>query len=263
MTYTCLDLTCTDGIATLTFNRPKALNALNSALLTELADAVRQVDADETVRVLILTGAGEKSFIAGADITEIATLSPLGAKQFAQFGQEVISSLQALPIPVIAAVNGFALGGGCEMALACDFIYASEKAIFGLPEITLGLIPGFGGTQRLARLIGANRTKEMVFTGRHLSAAEAREIGLVNKVFAPEELMTKTLDVARVIGGKGKASLRAAKQTIGQGLNTDLATGLAIERDAFALCLASPDAQEGTTAFLEKRKPVFTGSRKG
>ena len=159
MTYTCLDLTCTDGIATLTFNRPKALNALNSALLTELADAVRQVDADETVRVLILTGAGEKSFIAGADITEIATLSPLGAKQFAQFGQEVISSLQALPIPVIAAVNGFALGGGCEMALACDFIYASEKAIFGLPEITLGLIPGFGGTQRLARLIGANRTK--------------------------------------------------------------------------------------------------------
>ncbi|MDX9834898.1 MAG: enoyl-CoA hydratase-related protein [Desulfobulbus sp.] len=263
MAYSSIELTSTEGIATLTFNRPKALNALNGALLAELADAIEHINEDESVRVLILTGAGEKSFIAGADITEIATLSPLGAKKFALVGQGIISSLQALPIPVIAAVNGFALGGGCEMALACDFIYASEKAIFGLPEITLGLIPGFGGTQRLARLIGANRTKEMVFTGRHLTAAEAREIGLVNKIFAPEELMPATLKVAQGISGKGKASLSAAKQTIGQGLNTDLATGLGIERDAFALCLASPDAKEGTSAFLEKRKPVFTGSLNG
>jgi enoyl-CoA hydratase len=261
--YSSLDLTIADGIATLTFNRPKALNALNTALLEELVDALDSIGKDETIRVLILTGAGEKSFIAGADITEIATLSPLGAKKFAQFGQDVISKLQGLAIPVIAAVNGYALGGGCEMALACDFIYASEKAIFGLPEISLGVIPGFGGTQRLPRLIGANRAKEMIFTGKHLTAAEAKEIGLVNKTFAPEELMNAAVEVAKTIAAKGKASLCAAKQTVSQGLNADLATGLGIERDAFALCLANADAKEGTSAFLEKRKPVFKGDLNG
>ena len=259
MTYSSLELICTDGIATLTFNRPKALNALNSALLGELTDALDSIKKDEGIRVLILTGAGEKAFIAGADITEIATLTPLGAKKFAQFGQDIISKLQGLAIPVIAAVNGYALGGGCEMALACDFIYASEKALFGLPEITLGIIPGFGGTQRLPRLIGANLAKEMIFTGKHLTAAEAKAIGLVNKIFAPEELRAAVAEVAKLIATKGKASLSAAKQAVGQGLNTDLATGLGIERDAFALCLANPDAQEGTSAFLEKRKPVFKG----
>ncbi len=263
MTYTSIELTAAEGIATLTFNRPKALNALSTALLAEFTQALDTIAKDESIRVLILTGAGEKSFIAGADITEIAPLSPLGAKAFAQSGQEAISGLQALAIPVIAAVNGFALGGGCEMALACDFIYASEKAIFGLPEINLGVIPGFGGTQRLPRLIGANRTKEMIFTGRHLTAAEAKEIGLVNKICAPDELMDAAMATARLIAAKGKASLRAAKQAINQGLNVDLATGLAIERDAFALALASPDAQEGTSAFLEKRKPTFTGSLNG
>ena len=259
MTYTCIDLSVAEGIATLTFNRPKALNALSTALLAEFALALEAIGKDTSIRVLILTGAGEKSFIAGADISEIATLSPLGAKAFAQAGQEAISTLQALGIPVIAAVNGFALGGGCEMALACDFIYASEKALFGLPEINLGVIPGFGGTQRLPRLIGANRTKEMIFTGRHLSAAEAKEIGLVNRVCAPDELMTAALETARLIAAKGKVSLRAAKQAVNQGLNVDLATGLALERDAFALCLASSDAKEGTSAFLEKRKPTFSG----
>ena len=263
MAYSSIDLTSADGIATLTFNRPKALNALNTALLEELADALDSIGKDETIRVLILTGAGEKSFIAGADITEIATLTPLGAKKFAQFGQDIISKLQGLAIPVIAAVNGYALGGGCEMALACDFIYASEKAIFGLPEITLGVIPGFGGTQRLPRLIGANRAKEMIFTGKHLTAAEAKEIGLVNKTFAPEELMNAATEVAKTIAAKGKASLCAAKQTVSQGLNADLVTGLGIERDAFALCLANADAKEGTSAFLEKRKPVFKGDLNG
>lgn len=263
MAYSTIDLTSADGIATLTFNRPKALNALNTALLEELADALDSIQKDETIRVLILTGAGEKSFIAGADITEIATLTPLGAKKFAQFGQDIIGKLQELAIPVIAAVNGYALGGGCEVALACDFIYASDKAIFGLPEITLGVIPGFGGTQRLPRLIGANRAKEMIFTGKHLTATEAREIGLVNKIFDPEELMTAATDVARLIAAKGKASLCAAKQTVNQGLNADLGTGLGIERDAFALCLANPDAKEGTSAFLEKRKPVFKGDLNG
>ncbi|MBV5319084.1 MAG: enoyl-CoA hydratase/isomerase family protein [Desulfobulbaceae bacterium] len=260
MAYSSIELACADGIATLTFNRPKALNALNTALLEELAEALNSIKQDDAVRVLILTGSGEKAFIAGADITEIATLTPLAAKKFAQFGQEIISKLQTLAIPVIAAVNGYALGGGCEMALACDFIYASEKAIFGLPEITLGVIPGFGGTQRLPRLIGANLAKEMIFTGKHLSAAEAKAIGLVNKIFAPEELRAAVDDVAKLIATKGKASLCAAKQTVNQGLNADLATGLGIERDAFALCLASPDAMEGTSAFLEKRKPVFTGN---
>jgi enoyl-CoA hydratase len=259
VTYSSLELTCVDGIATLTFNRPKALNALNSSLLNELADALDSIKNDEAIRVLILTGAGEKAFIAGADITEITALTPLGAKKFAQFGQDIISKLQGLAIPVIAAVNGYALGGGCEMALACDFIYASEKALFGLPEITLGIIPGFGGTQRLPRLIGANLAKEMIFTGKHLTATEAKSIGLVNKIFAPEELRAAVDEVARLMSGKGKASLCAAKQTVNQGLNTDLATGLGIERDAFALCLANPDAREGTSAFLEKRKPVFTG----
>ena len=261
--YTSIELTINDGLATLTFNRPKALNALSTALLSEFTHALDAIGKDESIRVLILTGAGEKSFIAGADISEIATLSPLGAKVFAQAGQDAISAIQALSIPVIAAVNGFALGGGCEMALACDFIYASEKALFGLPEINLGIIPGFGGTQRLPRLIGANQAKEMIYTGKHLTAAEAREIGLVNKIFAPDALMTAATDTARLIAAKGKASLRAAKQTINQGLNADLATGLGLERDAFALCLASPDAQEGTSAFLEKRKPAFIGSRNG
>ncbi len=260
MEYSFLELTQSEGIATLTFNRPKALNALNSALLQELSQALDHIQADEAIRVLLLTGAGEKSFIAGADISEIATLSPLAAKQFAQLGQNAISKLQQLSIPVIAAVNGFALGGGCEMALACDFIYASEKALFGLPETTLGLIPGFGGTQRLPRLIGANRAKEMIFTGKHISAVEAADIGLVNKIFAPAELLAAAQETAKLIAAKGKASLYAAKQVVGTGLNTDLETGLAMERDAFALCLASPDAQEGTTAFLEKRKAVFTGT---
>lgn len=259
MTYSSIELTSTDGITTLIFNRPKALNALNTCLLEELDHALGSIKKDEAIRVLILTGAGEKSFIAGADITEIATLTPLAAKKFAQFGQDIISKLQGLAIPVIAAVNGYALGGGCEMALACDFIYASEKALFGLPEITLGVIPGFGGTQRLPRLIGTSRAKEMLFTGKHLTATEAKDIGLVNKIFAPEELQAAVNEVAKLIATKGKASLCAAKQTVNQGLNADLATGLSIERDAFALCLANPDAKEGTSAFLEKRKPVFKG----
>ncbi len=259
MAYTSMELTNANGIATLTFNRPKALNALNAVLLEEFSDALNSIAKDESIRVLILTGAGEKAFVAGADITEIATLTPLGAKHFSQCGQDIISKLQTLAIPVIAAVNGYALGGGCEMALACDCIYASEKAIFGLPEINLGVIPGFGGTQRLPRLIGANRAKEMIFTGKHLTAAEAKEMGLVNKIFAPEELMSAVINVATLIATKGKASLYAAKQTINQGLNTDLATGLNIERDAFGLVLASPDAKEGTSAFLEKRKAIFTG----
>jgi enoyl-CoA hydratase len=249
-----------DGIATITFNRPKALNALNSELMDEFSNAMGRILENEEIRVLILTGAGEKSFIAGADITELATFNALQAKQFAKKGQMVIGKLQELPIPVIGAVNGFALGGGSEMALACDFIYASENAKFGLPEINLGIIPGFGGTQRLPRLIGMNMAKEMIFTGKMISAAQAREIGMVNKVCSPDALMEEALKTAKEIASKGKVSLRAAKQAMNSGIHTDLLTGCNIECDAFGLCMASEDAKEGTGAFLEKRKAQFKGS---
>ncbi|WP_136807308.1 enoyl-CoA hydratase-related protein [Desulfosediminicola flagellatus] len=261
MNYECLEFQQDGGIATITFNRPKALNALNSATLRELDNALDCIAGDENIRVLILTGAGDKAFIAGADITEMRTLTPLGARKFAQLGQTIIDRLQRLPIPVIAAVNGYALGGGCEMALACDFIYAAETATFGLPEISLGIIPGFGGTQRLPRLIGANMARELIFTGKYLSAEKAREAGLVNTCLPADQLMAGVAEVARQIAKKGSASLRAAKDAIRQGLNCDLNSGLEIERDAFALCISSPDAKEGTSAFIEKRKAEFAGSR--
>jgi enoyl-CoA hydratase len=252
-----------EGIATITFNRPKALNALNAALLGELSDALDQVAADEDIRVLVLTGAGEKAFVAGADISELATFNSLSAKHFAQKGHSAINKLQEIPIVAIAAVNGFALGGGTEIAIACDFIYAAENARFGQPEINLGLIPGFGGTQRLPRLIGTNRAKELIYTGNMISAEEGSQMGLVNKVVAPESLLDEVMKTARAIAAKGKASLRAAKQAVNNGMNADLATGLSIEIDAFAVSFASQDAKEGTTAFLEKRKAEFSGKLSG
>lgn len=263
MQYENIVYECADGIATLTFNRPKALNALNAALLREFSQCLEAIDQDENVRVLILTGSGDKAFVAGADISELATLGPLDAKFFCQLGHDAIGKLQALSIPVIAAVNGFALGGGSEMALACDFIYASESAMFGLPEITLGIIPGFGGTQRLPRLVGKNMAKEMIFTGKMLSAGEALALGMVNKVCKPEELMDAVRKTAKGIAAKGRVSLRAAKAVVNAGMDVDLATACRMEIDAFALCMASPDAKEGTTAFLEKRKPSFTAGLKG
>ena len=248
-----------DQIATITFNRPEVLNALNEASLKEFSHAVDNVAADEDIRVLILTGAGDKSFVAGADIKEFLKFNALKAKLFSEMGHGIVNKLQELPIPVIGAVNGFALGGGCEVVIACDFIYASENAMFGLPEINLGIIPGFGGTQRLPRLIGKNRAKEMIFTGKMISAAEAQAMGLVNKVCAQDQLMTEVLNIAKVMVSKGKVSLRAAKQVINTGMDVDLKTGCRIEIDAFAICLASPDAKEGTLAFLEKRAADFKG----
>jgi enoyl-CoA hydratase len=252
-----------DVIATITFNRPKALNALNADLMNEFACALYEIGENEDIRVLILTGAGEKSFVAGADITELATYNPLQAKFFTEKGQNTLDKLQQLSIPVIAAVNGFALGGGCEIAMACDFIYASEKAKFGLPEINLGLIPGFGGTQRLPRLIGMNMAKELILTGNIIRAEDAQRIGLVNKVCSAETLMDEVIKTAKIIASKGKVSLCAAKQAINTGMNADLATGCKFEVDAFSLCIASEDAKEGTTAFLEKRKADFKGGLKG
>jgi len=252
-----------NGIAVITFNRPKVLNALNADLLDEFSSTLDEISANEDIRVLILTGAGEKAFVAGADITELAAFDSLQAKAFSENGHAIMDKLQKLAIPVVAAVNGFALGGGSEIALACDFIYASDNAMFGLPEINLGIISGFGGTQRLPRLIGKNMAKEMIFTGKMISADEAGKIGIVNRVCPQESLMEEVFKTARTIASKGKVSIRAAKQAINNGINTDLATGCNLEIDAFSLCMASEDAREGTAAFLEKRDAVFKGSLKG
>jgi enoyl-CoA hydratase len=249
-----------EGIGIIAFNRPKALNALNAALLEEFSQALDEIAADENIRVLVLTGAGDKSFVAGADINELAVCNALTAKNFGRKGHTILAKLQELPIAVIAAVNGFALGGGTEIAIACDFIYASENAKFGQPEINLGLIPGFGGTQRLPRLIGMNMAKELVFTGKMISAAEAEKIGLANKVVPQDQLMEEVMKTAREIASKGKVSLRAAKQAINFGMNTDLATGIHIEIEGFGQCYASSDSKEGTSAFLEKKKAEFKGS---
>ncbi len=262
MSFENIILEVENGIATIFFNRPKALNALNNALFDELDIALDQVQTNTDIRVLILTGAGGKAFVAGADISELVKMNPLQAKYFSRKGQKVFSKIEALPIPAIAAVNGFALGGGSEAAMACDFIYASEKALFGLPEITLGLIPGFGGTQRLARLVGNNRAKELVFTGKNISAQKALAYGIVNEVFPHDTLMEEVMKTAKFIASKGRVALRAAKEVIQNGTATDLETGCRIENDAFALTMTSEDAKEGTSAFLEKRKPVFKGSLK-
>ena len=263
MTYHHILFETKDNIATLTINRPKSLNALNTEVLNEIYQAVQSVAANEEIRVLIVTGSGEKAFVAGADITELAELNTLSAKLFVTNGHRTMAALQSLSIPVIAAVNGFALGGGLELALSCDFIYASENARFGLPEITLGLIPGFGGTQRLARIIGKNMAKEMIFTGKMISAQDAAQMGIVNQVLPAEDLMAAVVKTAKGIAAKGAVSLNLAKQTINQGMDVDLHTGCKMEIDAFALCMASEDAGEGTRAFLEKRKPVFQGKLNG
>lgn len=263
MAYQHLLFKTEDNIATITFNRPKVLNALNQDLLQELSVVLDEIDGNGDIRVLILTGSGEKAFVAGADISELARLTPLETKLFASRSQEIINRLEALAIPVIGAVNGFALGGGTEIALACDFIYASENAMFGQPEINLGLIPGFGGTQRLPRLIGTNRAKEMIFSGKMIKAQEAREMGLVNAVFETSELMAAVVKTAKMIASKGRVSIRAAKEVINCGMNVDLRAGCHMEIDAFSLCMASPDAREGTTAFLEKRPASFEGGLKG
>lgn len=257
MTFKHLSFDVSDTIGTLTFNRPKALNALNHELILELGTVLGLIEKDQGVRALVLTGAGDKAFVAGADISEIAELDALGAKRFSELGHRTFARIEALPIPVIAAVNGFALGGGTEVALACDFIYASEKAVFGLPEITLGIIPGFGGTQRLARVVGPNRAKELIFTGKTFPAAEALTYGLVNQVCTPESLMETVMKTAKAMALKGRVSIQAAKESIQNGLSVDLESGCKIEINAFALCMTSPDAKEGTLAFLEKRKAKF------
>ncbi|MBF0120269.1 MAG: enoyl-CoA hydratase/isomerase family protein [Desulfobacterales bacterium] len=262
MDYTNIIFKTEENIATITFNRPKALNALNTPLLNEFSNALDEIYKNEAIKVLILTGAGEKAFVAGADITELSKLNALQVKFFLKKGHEIIDKLQMLPIPVIAAINGFALGGGSEIALACDFIYASENSTFGLPEILLGIIPGFGGTQRLPRLVGKNIAKEMIFTGKMISGAEAEKIGMVNKICPKDKLMEEVLNTAKNLAAKGRVALRAAKEAINWGMNSDLATGCAFEIDTCALCVASEDAKEGLSAFLDKRIANFKGGLK-
>ena len=246
------------GVAVITFNRPKALNALSPAVMEDLNGALDQIEENEDVRVVVLTGAG-KAFVAGADIKVMSDYSPLQAKAFGLKGQRVVDRLARIPQPVIACVNGFCLGGGCEVAMACDFIYASEKAKFGQPEINLGIIPGFGGTQRLSRRVGLGWAKELCLTGVMLSAAEAKEIGLANRVFPADELMDKTMETATLMASKGRVSLREAKHSIEYGYDMELAKGLQWEVDRFAVCFTSEDQKEGMFAFLEKRPAKFKG----
>lgn len=246
-------------VAVIKINRPKALNAINPDLLAEMSDALGKIEEDTSVKALVLTGEGDKAFVAGADIAYMVKLDPLQSRKFSRYGQEVLFSLEKLTIPVIACVNGFALGGGTELAMACDFIYASENAKFGQPEINLGIIPGFGGTQRLSRLVGKAMAKELCMTGMMITAQEAKEVGLVNKVFPPEKLWEETMKTANVMASKGKVSMKAVKRCIDRGFDLDLHSGCYMESDSFALCMSSPDGKEGMSAFLEKRKPEFKG----
>jgi enoyl-CoA hydratase len=259
MTYENVILHIEENVAVIKFNRPKALNAINPDVLRELNDALDRIEGDNSIRVLILTGEGEKAFVAGADIAYIKRLLPLQGRKFSRDGQDLLFRLESLSIPVIACVNGFALGGGTEIAMACDFVYASANAKFGQPEINLGIIPGFGGTQRLSRLVGKSMAKELCMTGEMIGAQEAKEIGLVNKVFPPDTLWEETMKTAKALATKGRVSLKAVKDCIQRGYDVDLRDGCYMESDAFGMCVSSPDAQEGMGAFLEKRKPDFKG----
>ena len=247
-----------EGIGVLTMNRPSALNSLNQETINELAEAFGEIGKDAAVKVLIITGA-EKAFIAGADIKEMLPMSAAQAQAWCLTAQSVFNMLENLPQPVIAAVNGFALGGGCEMAMACDIRIASEKAKFGQPEVSLGIIPGFAGTQRLPRLVGKGIAKELIYTGDMIDALEALRIGLVNKVTTPDELLPSAKAMAQKIMTRGMFAVQMAKSAIHNGLNTDLATGSAYEAALFGVTCATEDKKEGMTAFVEKRKPVFPG----
>ena len=245
------------GVATLTVNRPKALNALNRAVLEEISRVLRDVRHDRAVRVLIVTGAGDRAFVAGADIAAMSEMSATDGLEFARLGHRVMQTIEDLPIPVIGAVNGFALGGGLELALACDLIIASEKARFGQPEINLGLIPGFGGTQRLPHRIGQARARELIMTGEMFDAKTAHEWGLVNKVVAPEQLLPEARKLADKIAAKSGFALRQAKAALRASFTMEEDAGLRFEQNAFGLTFASVDRVEGTKAFVEKRDPKW------
>ena len=245
-----------EGIGILSINRPKALNALNTNLLTELNRAIDMACKDNEVDVLVITGEG-KAFIAGADISEMKSMMAEDARDFSKLGNALFRKIELMEKPVIAAVNGFALGGGCELAMGCDIRIAGEKAKFGQPEVSLGITPGFGGTQRLSRLVGIAKAKELIFTGKIIDAETAEKIGLVNEVVPQEELMDRAMEMAEKISSASKTAIKYSKAAINRGFETDIETGLDMERDLFALCFATFDQKEGMEAFLQKRKPKF------
>ena len=241
------------AVAVLTINRPKALNALNSAVLDEINEALDAVDTD-AVRALIITGAGEKSFVAGADIAEMSTLTKAEGEAFGKKGNDVFRKIETLPIPVIAAINGFALGGGCEISMACDIRICAENAVFGQPEVGLGITPGFGGTQRLARTIGVGMAKQLIYTGRNIKAAEALRIGLVNAVYPLEELMGAAKKMASIIASNAPIAVRNCKKAINDGLQVDIDEALVIEEKLFGDCFESEDQKYGMAFFLDRHK---------
>jgi enoyl-CoA hydratase len=249
-----------DGaVAVVTINRPKVLNALNGQTLDELEHALNELRADGDVRALVLTGAGEKAFVAGADINELAVLTPVQGKEHARRGQLLFDAIEHLGKPVIAAVNGFALGGGCELAMACTLRVAADTARFGQPEINLGLIPGYAGSQRLPRLVGKGIALEILLTGEMISAVRAHEIGLVNRVVPAAELMAETMKLAHVLASKAPLAVRYILDAVHRGMETPFAEGEFLETSLFGTIASSLDMREGTNAFLEKRKPVWTG----
>ena len=257
MEYNFLKVERNEGVTVMKISAPKSLNALNSTILKEIDDFSGSLDA--TTRVLIITGDGEKSFVAGADISEMAHLDEPQGFEFGRLGAQVFRRIETLPIPVIAAVNGFALGGGCELAMSCDIRIASNKAKFGQPEVGLGIIPGFSGTYRLPKLIGQGYAKEMIYTGKVIRADEALRIGLVNAVYEPEELMDKAMEMAQMMLKNAPVAISLAKQSINEGYDLDADDAIGLENKLFGKCFATSDQKEGMDAFLNKRKAAFTG----
>ncbi|MCC5882170.1 MAG: enoyl-CoA hydratase/isomerase family protein [Halomonas sp.] len=252
-----IDVVDNAGVVRLTINRPKALNALNSAVLTELESVLTDLEQRSNLRAVLITGAGEKAFVAGADITEMREKTPEEARAFATQALRTIKRLETLPVPVVALVNGFCLGGGCELALACDWAVASDNAIFGQPEVLLGVIPGFGGTQRLPRRVGPAMAIDLVTTGRKIDAQEALRIGLVNRVMPQAELDAYAEELTKQLVGNGPQAVRASKLAVHDGMDQDLDSALALETALFAFCFAGEEQKEGMSAFVEKRKPNF------
>jgi enoyl-CoA hydratase len=247
-----------DNIVTVSINREKVLNALNNETINELLNFFRQSWKDDSIGCVIVTGMG-KAFIAGADIKELAACDVTKAVKTSRIGHYLMRTIEEFPHPVIAAINGFALGGGCELAISCDIRLASEKAKLGQPEVNLGIIPGYGGTQRLARLVGRGKAKQLVFSGAMIDAAEAYRIGLVDEVYPPEELMGKAMELAKLIASKGPVAVSLAKESINHGLDVNLKAGCDFEKNSFGVVYGSSDAKEGLAAFLDKRPPKFTG----
>ena len=246
------------GVAVLTIDRQEKLNALDPQVTEEIGQALLELEA-QAPRAIIVTGAGERSFVAGADISVMSTMSPLEAKRFSEIGHAAMALLDRSPVPTIAAVNGYALGGGCEVAIACDIRVASENATFGFPEVGLGILPGMGGTQRLPRLVGPAIAKELIFTGRRIGSEEAQRIGLVNKVVPQGEALSAAKELAAEISANGPLAVRHAKTAANRAMDVDLISGLEYEADQFALLFSTEDAREGMGAFVERRKPSFEG----